>query len=767
MSGHFYDVEPVPGIDLPEAYFTRQKARTAAVEESADGPQTMPRRQFLKLSGIAGGGLVLAFSLASPTRANAAEAKGKPVFEPNSYIQIKPDGTIVLMAYSPEGGQGVHTFLPMIMAEELEVPWESVTIVQSGISAEKYGRQVAGGSGATPWAWWPIRQAGATARTMLVSAAALTWKVPESECVAADGQVKHLKSKKKLSYGKLADKAATLPVPDKDSLKLKDRRDYKILGKFTTQVENHAIVTGKPIFGIDQNHPGMVYAVYVKCPSFAGVPKKANLNEVKQLKGVLDAFIVEGHGGPRALSPGVAIVAKSTYEALQAQQALRVDWDTSAASSDSWSDYQKQARTLTSAPGEELDNSGDFDAAHSKASKVVESYYSYPYVSHAPMEPQNCTAWFRDGVMEIWIPSQAPQGIPGLVAPIAGVDQSKVKLHQLRMGGGFGRRLINDFVCEAVAVARQVKAPVKLLWTREADMAHDFYRVGGFHNLTGCLDDNGKLAGLRNRTVIFVDPDDEKANPGPGGAVRAGAMQCPEIPNLRFEGANIPSKVPTGWWRAPGACSLAWVFQSFIHEMAVAANRDHLEFLLEQLGEPRWLGNKSDNALNTERAINVIKEAAGKGDWGKPMSKGRGRGLSFYFSHKGYFAMVAEVTVNGSNVKVDRVVAVGDVGMLLNPAGGGNQVEGSIVDAISVMAGQEITFENGAVAEDNFDSFPLLRIEAAPKIELYWLTTDYDPTGLGEPAFPPVTAAVTNAIFDATGKRIRTMPISKEGFRIV
>ena len=767
MSEHFYDVEPVPGIDLPEAYFERKRTRHSARERDASGLSTaMPRRQFLKLSGIAGGGLVLAFSLAGTSRSDAAKSTAR-AFEPNSYIQIKPDGTIILMAYSPDAGQGVHTFLPMIMAEELEVRWKDVTIIQSGISSEKYGRQVAGGSGATPWAWWPIRQAGATARTMLVTAAAQTWGVPEEECSARNATVHHRKTKRKLRYGELAEKAATLPVPEKESLILKERKDYKILGKFITQVENHAIVTGKPIFGIDQNLPGMVYAVYVKCPRFRGKPVNANLDQVKQLPGVLDAFIVDGHGGPRALSPGVAIVAKSTYQALQAEQALRVDWDTSEASSDSWSDYHKQARKLTSEPCPELDNSGDFDAAHKAADKVVESFYSYPYVSHAPMEPQNCTAWLHDGVMEIWIPSQAPQGIPGLVAPIAGVEESSVKLHQLRMGGGFGRRLINDFVCEAVAVARQAGKPVKLTWTREADMAHDFYRVGGFHNLTGCLDDKGKLSGLRNRTVLFVDPDDARGRPGPGGNVSAGAMQFPEIPNVRFEGANIPSKVPTGWWRAPGACSLAWVVQSFLNEMTVAAARDHVEFLLEQLGEPRWLGNKRANALNTERAINVIKEAANKGDWGKPMASGCGRGLSFYFSHLGYFAMVAEVTVSGSDVRVDRVVSVGDVGMLLNPAGGGNQVEGSIVDAISVMAAQEITFENGAVQEENFDNYPLLRIDSIPKIEMHWLTTDYDPTGLGEPAFPPVTAAVTNAIFDATGKRIRNMPISKDGFRIV
>lgn len=767
MKKDFYNVQPVPGIDLPEAYFTKQQPAGASSKILAAASAPIPRRQFLKLSGIAGGGLVLAFAMGAPARARAGESKDAAGFSPNAYIQIKPDGTIILAAYSPEAGQGVKTTLPMIMAEELEVPWESVTVVQSGISSEKFGRQSAGGSGAVPWAWNPIREAGATARTMLVTAAATKWGVAEKECEAVDGTVVHRPTGKSLTYADLASTAAGLPVPPKESLRLKTRSEYKLLGKFIGGVDNRAIVTGEPIFGIDQRLPGMLYAAYVKCPHFRGKPKEVNLDAIKQRPGVVDAFVVDGWGNSHQLSPGVAIVAQSTHAAFQAEKALQVVWDKTDASNDSWTVFQNQARELTSKPCDEVDNQGDFDAALTGASKVVESYYSYPYVSHANMEPQNCTAWLRDGELEMWIPSQTPQSIPGQVSQIVGIDESKVILHQLRIGGGFGRRLDNDYACEVAAIAKRFDAPVKLTYTREADMAHDFYRVGGFHNLTGCLDANGKFTGLRDRTVLFVDPDDKKGNPGPGGAVRGGNIQCPEIPNVRVEGAKILSKVPTGWWRAPGSCSLAWVFQSFIHEMAAAAGRDHVEFLLEQFGEPRWLGNQSANTFNTERAINVVKEAAIKGDWGKPLPKGRGRGLSFYFSHKGYFAEVAEVTVSASKqVSVDRVVAVGDVGMVLNKSGADNQVEGSIVDAISVMAGQEITFEEGAVKEGNFDSYPLLRMSAMPKLEVHWLTTDYDPTGLGEPAFPPATAAITNAIFDATGIRIHTMPINKEGFQI-
>lgn len=765
MKHDIYNYDLIPDVDMPAEFVERHNRIGSESLEAIN--ISLPRRQFLKLSGIAGGGLVLAFMLGGRSKAEAAHHKNsEQAFSPNAFVQIKPDGSIVIAAKNPEVGQGVKTFLPMIVAEELEVPWESVTVIQSEIDKDRFGPQSAGGSQSTPRNWDPLRQAGAVARTMLVAAAANEWGVDASKCKADQGFVVNKANGKKLSYSKLASKAASLEVPDGSSVKLKERSEYKLLGKFIPGVDNHQIVTGQPLFGIDQQLPGLLYAVYVKCPSFYGKVKRANLDDIKNLPGVTDAFIVEGNSVDGQLSPGVAIVAKTTYQAFLAEKALQVSWDKSEASNESWGDFKEMAKDLTSKPGPVAEETGSMDEAINSAKKVVDGFYTYPFLSHSNLEPQNCTAWFHDGKMEFWAPTQTPQAIAGAVSNILGIEEKNIIINQLRGGGGFGRRLINDFACEAAAVAHKVDAPVKLMWNRESDMAHDFYRVGGFHNMKGTLDSKGKLTGLQDRTIIFTNKSDGR--PVRGGNIRAGNIQAPEIPNVRIEAHEIPLIIPCGWWRAPTSCSVAWVFQSFIHEMATAAGRDHLEFLLEQFGDPRWLGKKSARDFNTERSINVTKAAAKKGNWGKKMKKGQGRGLSFYFSHLGYFAEVAEVTVDSSNnVKVDRVVVAADCGILLNKSGGANQVEGSIVDAISTIANQEITFEEGAVKEQNFDDYPLLRMPSHPKIEIEWLTTEHSPTGLGEPAFPPAIAAVTNAIFAATGKRIRTMPISKDGFRIV
>ncbi len=770
MKREFDEYDLIPDVDMP-AEFAERINEEEIVTNSGGCDVFVPRRQFLKLSGLAGGGLVLAFAMGKGSKLQAAtkaEAVENDLFSPNAFVQIKPDGAIVIAAKNPEVGQGIKTFLPMIVAEELEVPWESVRVEQSEIDRDRFGIQSAGGSQSTPRNWDPLRQAGAVARVMLVSAAAKRWRVSESICKADQGFVVNTESGTKLSYAELASDAAKLPVPDGKEVPLKKRSEYKLLGKFVGGVDNLDIVTGKPLFGIDQNLPGLRYATYTKCPSFGGEVKSANLDEVKAAPGVIDAFVIKGNGQETQLYSGVAIIAKTTYEAFQAEKILQVEWDTRRASSDSWSSLSETAEKITAEPGQTVDDKGDFDSAIGNAKTVVNGFYTYPFLSHANLEPQNCTAWFRNGSLELWAPTQTPQGIAGQVSGLLGIEAEKVKVNQLRIGGGFGRRLINDYACEAAAIAHRVDGPVKLMWTREADMAHDFYRVGGFHRFTAALDKNGKLNGLRDRTIVYSPKNGDGKRPVKGGNVRANNVQCPEIPNLRIETYDVPLQVPTGWWRAPGSCSLAWVFQSFLHEASVAAKRDHLEFLLEQFGKPRWLVDGRANALNTERAINVTKLAAERGDWGKPMKSGRGRGISFYFSHLGYFAQVAEVEVSpAGKVKVERVVVAGDVGMLLNKSGGENQVEGSVVDGLSVLAGQGITFEDGVVSESNFDNYPLLRMPSTPQIDIHWLTTDYSPTGIGEPAFPPLAPAVTNAIFDATGKRIRTMPISKEGFQIV
>lgn len=730
--------------------------------EAQSASNKISRRTFLKITGLAGGGLVLAFYMGDR---QAALADGKTTeFAPNAFLRISPDGVITLYSKAPEIGQGIKTAFPMIIAEELDADWAHVRVEQAAINPAVYGRQSAGGSRSIPTGWDQLRRAGATGRAMLVSAAATQWNVPESECTTANSTVFHKASNRQSSYGKLATAAAAMPVPDEKSLTLKKRDQYKLLGKRITGVDNEAVVTGQPLFGIDQVVPGMHYAVFEKCPAVGGKVREANLDQIRKLPGVTQAFVVEGTGKPTEVMPGVAILANSTWAAMSARRQLKVTWDESSASKDSWSSYVEQARKLAAQSGPEvLRNSGDVDKVFAE-SKPVEAFYTYPFVAHAPLEPQNTTASFKDGAAEIWAPTQMPADAVEMAAQVLGIPPQKVTLHQTRVGGGFGRRLINDYVCEAAAISKQAGVPVKLQWTREDDMHHDFFRVGGFHSFKGGLDNTGKLVAWQDHFITFTQ-DGER--PTSGGNLSPDEFPAQLLPNARLTQTKLKLQIPTGPWRAPRSCSVAFATQSFIHECAVSAKRDHLEFLLEIMGEPRWLQQGNEFALNTGRAAAVIKLAAEKAGWGKPLPKGRGLGLAFYFSHAGHFAEVAEVSVDANRkLTVHRVVVAGDIGPVINLSGAENQVEGSVIDGFSTAMGLEIGFENGRITQNNFDSYPMLRIANAPRVESYFIQSDFAPTGVGEPALPPAAPAIANAIFAATGHRVRTLPLTKEGFTV-
>jgi isoquinoline 1-oxidoreductase beta subunit len=747
-----------------EHFSARSDADVRAVLSAAEAQVRqlkLDRRSFFKVAGLAGSGLVLAFYLGDRNTARASSAKQ---FAPNAYLNISPDGTILIYSKNPEIGQGIKTAFGMIVAEELDADWAHVRVEQSRIDPDVYGRQFAGGSRSIPMNWDTLRCAGASARAMLVAAAAQEWRVPASECRTEKSTVFHDASSRKLSYAALAAKAATVPVPDENSLKLKERGAYKLLGKRVSGVDNHAIVTGAPLFGVDQVVPNMRIAVFEKCPAVGGSVRDANLDEIKKLPGVENAFIVTGNGKVSEVMPGVAIIAKDTWSAFQAKRALKITWDEANASKDSWSGFVAQAQKLAQQEGAEtLRTNGDFDQVSAKG-KVVDAFYSYPFIAHAPLEPQNCTAWYRDGQIELWAPTQMPDAGRVAVAGVLDIPPEKVTVHQVRVGGGFGRRLINDFMCEAAWISKQAGVPVKLMWTREDDMQHDFYRVGGFHRYKGALDSAGKLVGWSNHFITFTQ-DGEK--PTSGGELSPEEFPSQLLPNVRVTQTKLPLKIPTGPLRAPRSNAIAFTVQSFIHECAAAANRDHLEFLLEIMGKPRWLKEGDEFALNTGRAAAVIKLAAEKAGWGTPLPAGRGRGLAFHFSHAGHFAEVAEVSVDANKkVTVHKFTVAGDVGPIINLSSAENQVEGCVIDGISVLAGQQLSIENGRIQETNFDRYPLLRIAHTPQIEVHFIDSDFRPTGIGEPAFPPVAPAVCNAIFAATGHRIRSLPITNDGFTI-
>ena len=743
-----------------------------------NAPLSPSRRGFLR-AGAAGAlviGMTPAGALAASTSQAAAgttTAAGDAAFTPSVFIRIGRDGVVTLVSKQPEIGQGIKTSLPMIIAEELEIDWKDVRIVQGDLNPA-YGSQDAGGSTSTPTNYEAFHRLGAAARTVLVQAAAQSWKVPVSECRAAHGAVHHAASGRKLGYGALVPAASKLPVPDAAQVQLKDPASYTLLGTRIGGVDNAAIVSGKPLFGIDVQLPGMLHAVYVKCPVLGGKPVSANLDAIKALPGVKDAFIVEGSANLNGLRPGVAIVATSTWNAFKARRQLEVQWDEGPGAGHSWADFAAQARAAAGKPGATvLRQDGDVRAAFAGAAKTVEASYSYPFISHASMEPQNCTAWFKpaDGTLELWAPTQRPGGGQALVTSTFGIPKEKITLHIIRSGGGFGRRLSSDFIVEAAAIAQKVAAPVKLTWTREDDLQHDHFRPGGFHHLRGGVDAKGKLVGWHNHFVTFanrVERDGKSIlQPGSGGSLSGDEFPGRWLANCLLEQTALECRIPMGPWRAPGSAVFSWVFHSFIDELAHAGGRDPVEFRLELLGDKDIVPGTGERGqpYDVARMRNVLNAAAEKSGWGKrKFARGQGAGVAFHFSHRGYVAEVAEVTVSKSGeLKVDRVVVVTDIGaQIVNLSGAENQVQGSVIDGLSTLMYPALDVQNGRIVQSNFHDYQLLRMPETPaNIEMHFLKTDYPVTGLGEPVLPPLAPAVCNAIFAATGKRVRELPLSK------
>jgi isoquinoline 1-oxidoreductase beta subunit len=713
---------------------------------------------------MAGGGMLLGLYVKPKA---AAQFGASPQQAPNNFVRITPDGTVTIMAKDPEVGQGVKTMLPMLIAEELDVDWKNVKIEQTDFDDTKYALQIAGGSVATPFNWDPMRRVGAAGRQMLVAAAAKTWNVPESECSTSSGRVIHPPSNRSLGYGELAAQAASQPVPDLKALKLKDPKDYKIIGQSQQGTDVKNIVIGKPIFGIDFTTPGMLYAVYEKCPVFGGKVASANLDEIRKMPGVRHAFQVDGFVKPGTvaesdpgLEPGIAIVADSWWLAQSARKRLNVTWNEGPGASQSSTGFAQRADELSKLPpGKTLRSDGDTEKALQSATKVVEAAYSYPFIAHAPLEPQNCTAHFQNGMVEIWSNSQVPGGGRSLVAKTLGIPEANVKVHMLRGGGGFGRRLTNDYMVESAWISKTVGVPVKLLWTREDDMAHDYYRPGGFQYLRGGLDGSGKLIAWRNHFVTWGDGN----RFAPNATMSPSEFPARFVPNYAMHVSAIPLWLKTGALRAPGSNVYAFVIQSFIDELAHAAGKDPVEFRLSLLDSAPTPAPQ----LKPERMRGVLELAAEKSGWGKrSLPKGAALGAAFHFSHLGYFAEVAEVSVSPTNkVKVNKIWVAADIGShIINPSAAESMVQGAVIDGLSELMSQEITLEKGRVMQTNFHEHPMLRMAQAPAIEVHWRKTDNTPTGLGEPALPPVLPAVCNAIFAVTGKRIRSLPLSKSGF---
>jgi isoquinoline 1-oxidoreductase beta subunit len=734
-------------------------------------PTQMDRRSFLQVTALAGGGVMIA--IYAPD-AFAQGGRGGPQIPwslaPATYITVHPDNTFSVLAKNPETGQGIRTALPQIIADEFDIDWTQVKIVQADLDP-KLGPQFEGGSRAMPTNYDPMRQVGAGGRLMMVTAAADMWSVPASELTTGSGTVKHAKSKRTATYASLASRVAAMTPPAADAVKAayKDPKSFKIIGKPIKGVDNAAIVTGKPSFSIDLEPQGTLFAVFEKCAVFGGKAVSANLDEVKALPGVKHAFICEAAGrGANSLASGVAFVADSWWLANNARRTLKVNWDEGAVATQSSAGYAQQAKTLSASASQPAAGGGrgsaaigDAEAAFRNAAKVVEAEYEFPLLSHAPLEPQNSLAHYKaDGTLEIWSCSQIPNAANPALG--AGITPDKVTFHLVRAGGGFGRRLTSDYDVEVGKIARVVtderakaglpSVPVKLLWTREDDIAHDQYRPGGFHYFKAGLDASGKLVAFRD----FV-------------ASTASVVPAQEFPrgfvaNFAVHSAPVtPFDIPTGALRAPGTNGVSFVMQGFLDEIAVAAGKDPLQYRIDLLNSPS--GDAPGAEFNASRARGVLEAVRDMSGWNNrgKLPKGSGMGVAFQFAHSGYVAYVVQVKVgDDKKVNVTRAWTAIDIGrQIVNPSSSSNLVQGAFIEAMSHMMAWQITIDKGRVVQRNFNNYQPTRMSQIPaSVEVKFLETNYDPTGLGEPALPPAIAALANAVFAATGKRVRKLPIN-------
>jgi isoquinoline 1-oxidoreductase beta subunit len=739
-------------------------------------PQSqVSRREFLKTSANGSVALILGFYL--PIRASAQDVKDSQVFRPNAWIRITPDNQITVLTEIPEMGQGPRTVDTMMLADELEADWSTIRVEQAPVIPETYKNLKTGGSGGTGTAWDYVRKVGAQAREMLLTAAAQQWGVDKKDCRAENSTVVHGPSGRRLTYGELVETASKLPVIKADGIALKSPAEFRFIGKSMARVDLPSKVSGSAIFGIDVRVPGMLFAVVARCPYFGGKLQSFDASAAKAVQGVQAVFPIV----PLGLLPklernintagGLAVVADSTWSAMQGRRALKIAWDTGPNGSETTEAISKQLKAQAAAPPSFVAvNQGDALKALQENLKKVDAFYELPFQAHATMEPMNTTMHVREDDIEVWSPTQIGAKLQEEIALLSGLPAKQVTVHMTLCGGSFGRRYQWDFPAEAWQIAKEMKQPVQLLWTREDDMQHDFYRQYSYHRLSGSLDARNDIVAWSHRVVstpirAVFDPPEALKDPKYVASHELGGADVIPYPvsNFRLDYSPVHSAVPRAWWRSVAPSFNAFATECFVDELAHAAGRDPYGFRMNLLGEDRklpWVMWPDDPPLETRRFRGVLQMAAEKSGWGRPLPAGQGRGIACCCSFGSYLAHVAEVSVEkDGTVHVLRIVSAVDCGMAVNPDGVKAMIEGAVNYALTPVLNGEITIKDGTVEQGNFDGYQVLRISDAPDVEVHIVPSKGDPGGMGETGVPPLAPAVANAVFAATGKRIRRLPI--------
>ncbi|MCF0058650.1 xanthine dehydrogenase family protein molybdopterin-binding subunit [Dyadobacter sp. CY356] len=699
------------------------------------------RRNFLKIAATASGGLFLGFSwsgaAALPGIVNPESAAASAI-NFNSFLTIGTDNIVTIFSPNPEIGQGIKTAFPMIVAEELDADWKQVKTVQANLDTNKYERQVTGGSGAVPHSWERLRKAGATARYLLVEAAAKRWNVASSEITTEKGKVFHKASGKSATYGELAGDASKISIPKE--IKLKDEKNFTLIGQSVRNVDNQNIITGKPLFGLDFYREGMLFALIQRPKAFGLKLKSVDSTEAKKMPGIVDVVTFEN---------SVAVVGKSTWQVKKARELVKIEYEKEFDLESSADHNRIFKQLLDGGEATVRRKNGDVDSAFKNAAKIVTAEYQCPFLPHSPLEPMNFFAHVREDGVELVGPTQTPDRARTEAAKITGFPPEKVTVEITRQGGGFGRRLSADYAIEATHVSKLMKAPVKVVWTREDDMTGGTYRPAVRYRFEAALDKTGQLVGYKLRGVGMNAGNPTREDNFPSGAVD----------NLLIDSVDHKSPITTGPWRAPITNFLAYAEQSFLDEVAEAAGKDPIQFRLELL-EKAKKAPAGEVKYDIDRMIAVIKLAAEKSNWGK--KKGVHQGFSVYFSHRSYVAQVGEVVVEKGKPVLKNMIAAVDCGIVINKSGSLQQVRGGIVDGIGHAMYGNLTFKDGAPDQNNFNGFRLIRMNEIPEVDVHFVDNGISPTGLGEPALPPAGAAAANAFYKATKKRLRNQPFMEE-----